>query len=292
MPAENPTLLEWLTENWRTPLWQRAIRLAAAGLSAGIGILALLIAFDTGNWIIFLGAAFFFLIWGLRVEVPDRPLPVYPAEPLPPAAPEPPAGGAAGASEGAGKVTGATFMILHYLRLPLAVLSALAAQWILDQRPNVADIDANLPLGLFFYGVAFLFAAWSVLAGDFSLPVSVQSVNASETKFSKQRILLVVGALVFGVLAYGTLTGGMYNVFSLLLLALALFYWILAVAEYSGTLFDAIRTAAGSIGRRFRSLAETARRGITLSPWSLWSSPVFSSWSPTGPTISPPYRPE
>jgi 4-amino-4-deoxy-L-arabinose transferase-like glycosyltransferase len=274
MPAENPTLLEWLTQLWRTPRWQRTIRLTVAFVLAILGVLSLAIAFHTGNWVLLLGAAVFFLLWGLRVEVPDQPLTVISAETPPSTVPE-----KGISAEPAGQTPAApvrpTVDLLRLIRLPLAVCFALAAQYVLDSRPNQTNVDQNLWPGVFLYGVALAFTVWSVFAGDFPLKVAVEGRGTVVTKVARQRVLLVIGALVFGLLAYGTLTGGMYNLVSLLLLGLALFYWLMATAEYPGSLFDALRVAAGTVAGKFRALAGNFRKGIVFSPWTLLVTVCF-----------------
>lgn len=283
MPEENLSLLDWIKQEWSTPLWRRTVRLMAAGVLALLGALSLLIAFETGNGFLLLAAAFVLLILGLRIDVPEKSLPVVLEDgrvepPTSPSAPQPEAGNLIppAATPESPPVRILSFVqLLSFVRLPLAACFAVLAQYVLDQRPLSTDVDASFAPGLFLYAVAMIFAVWGLLAGDFPFSISSTTGQGNGFQPTRQRLLLFTGAAVFGLLAYATFTGGMFNWVSIILLLVALLYWTFAVSRYEGGLFDAILSAARAVGSKIRSAAGAIRHGITFSPWTLLVTVCF-----------------
>ncbi len=101
------------------------------------------------------------LILGLRIEVPEEPLPLAPelreeSQAEEPPAPRWPAPAVEETPPAEPRKIGG---VLAFLRLPIAAAAALAAQWVSDARP--LPIDASQHLGWELYAVAFLFLAWA-----------------------------------------------------------------------------------------------------------------------------------
>lgn len=299
MHDDRITVWDWLVAKWGTPRWKKAARLTAAAVLALAGGAYLLSDPASGNWIPLFLAALVFLILGLRIEIPDRPLPVAPevaaadAESMPPpvlregtatdAASAPPpaetavemgsvmqtAPAAAGpalaetTSPPAKKSPGP----LSFLRLPLAVAVALLAQGVMDFRPM--QIDTARTLGWILYVLAFLLAAWALLAGDGDFVLTATRGTGRELQLNIWRVVFFGLAVFFGYLTYRSLPNGMFTLLAILTLLIALVYWCLAMAEYTGSFGVAVMNSFTSTLGRIRNSVVSLRNGITLSPWSL-----------------------
>jgi hypothetical protein len=289
MVDDKITVWDWLVAKWNTARWKKAARLIAAGVLAAAGAAYLAVEPQSGNWIPLFAAGVVLLILGLRIEIPDQPLPVVPDQPES-AGEEPPQAGQGAAAEGvillgppAGEAAVLTATaapppappapaekkadLLSFLRLPLAIVAALSAQWVMDFRPM--EIEAARNLGWILYIAAFLLLGWALFSGDAAFVLELTRGGGKGIKFNLQRVSFMVGALFFGLLAYVGSTGGMFSLLGLGTLAIALIYWLLALAEYAGGFGEAIMDAIHSAGARLRSTAAALRNGITLSPWSL-----------------------
>jgi hypothetical protein len=263
MPDENLTLWDWLVRRWATPRWRKAVRLFLAAVLGAAGIFSILFEADTGNWIAYFAAAVVFLILGLRIEVPEEPLPVVPEEGQPAAAA--PAAETPAPAAPAPAAKKASF--LQVLRLPLAAVLAIAAQWVMDFRP--ASISESHNLGWLLYILAFAILIWALLAGDAAFPIESTSGVGRGIRMNFARAMFIVFGLFFGFLAFMGSAGGLFRPLSLLSLAVALVYWWIALAEYSGGFGEAVIRAVKTVGRRILSAGESLLQGYTLSPWSL-----------------------
>jgi hypothetical protein len=311
------TLWEWLVRKWETPLFQRAVRFLAAAILGAAGVYYLVQDAGSGNWILlFLGAAFF-LVLGLRIELPEKRLPVIPEEvppkgetvarPVQPAAisepaaaselqiapeetagaglepmPEPsaaigpasvPAPSAARAPEAPAPAP-RTIGCMSLVRIPLALILALSAQWVMDTRP-IGTEDARL-LGWALYGFAFLILGWALFSGDAVFSIDSPLGIGNGIRFNRQRLWLLAGAVLFGGLVYIGSSGGLFRPMALLTLAIALAYWCLALGEYPGSFVDGLLKAGKSSWNRLRAFGGSLQRGITLSPWALLVAASFA----------------
>ncbi len=287
MSDDNITLWDWLIRQWNTPRWSKAVRILAAVVLGIGGVLFVAIEPANGNWILFFAAAVVFLILGLRIEVPEEPLPVVPdgfepaveAQPLPVTL-----AGVEGALEAppisripptietpARSQVG----ILSILRLPLAATAAFSAQWVMDFRPTTVAESRNL--GWFLYVLAFLLFCWALISGDAVFPLASTSGKGRGIKPNFMRLAFMIFALFFGFLAYVSSDGGMFHPLGLITLVVALVYWWIALAEYSGGLGEGLIHAWKLVGARIRSIGVSLRGGITLSPWSLLVVVCFSA---------------
>jgi hypothetical protein len=275
MHDENLTLWDWLALRWATPRWRKAVRLLLAAALGAAGVLYIIFEPATGNWIPLFAAAAAFLILGLRIEVPVEPLPVAPeeAEPAGESTAEP---AAAEEAAGAGQAPAAKKVgLLQLLRLPLAAITAFAAQWVMDFRPTTTAESHSL--GWFLYGLAFLLLIWALLAGDAVFPLESTSGKGKGITVTFTRSMFLLFALFFGFLSYMGSAGGLFRPLSLLALAVALVYWWIAFAEYSSGFGEAVIQAVKSIGRRLRAAGDRLLGGITLSPWSLLVVACFAA---------------
>jgi hypothetical protein len=279
MSDETITLWDWLVREWSTPRWRKTVRLLAAAVLGAAGVIFITVEPAGGNWILCFTAAVIFLILGLRIEVPEEPLPVdlegfgpaEQAQPSPAALPgaegvveTPPTLGGPGEIEtSAGKRVG----ILAILRLPLAAMAAFSAQWVMDFRPTTINEARNL--GTFLYAVAFLLLGWALLSGDAVFPLESTSGKGRGIKPNLLRISFFVFALFFGVLAYVGSSGGMFRPLALITLAIALGYWWIALSDYSGGLGEGLIHIWKSVRARIQSVGTRLLDGITLSSWSL-----------------------
>ncbi len=269
MSESELSVWDWLVRQWKTPRWKRAARILAAGLLAAAGLGYLIAMPGSANWLPLFAGALIFLILGLRIEVPDEPLPVEPdgfepaAEWIAPAVEQP----AAPEPEPIRADEPGPIGILAFLRIPLALLTAISAQWVMDVRPM--GIESSHTVGWVLYLAAFLLFLWAILSGDASYTLTSASGAGKGIKISRQRLFLLAGGIFFGVLAYAGSAGGIFRPLALLSLAFALVYWWAALAEYPGSFFDGVFQAVKSAGGRIRALGESQQRGITLSWWSL-----------------------
>jgi hypothetical protein len=283
-PEAEKTLWDWLTGTWKTPRIQRAARLAAAALLAALGVYYLATEPGSGNWILLFIAAVIFLVLGLRLEVPEEPLPLTGRElgqvRMLPAPPKKLAAPSRIAVERPPFELSGT---LSFLRLPIAAILALSAQWVMTPMNSEAYNPYIMPspqaaqhLGWFLYIAAFVFLAWAILAGDVSLAFRPPEGKGTLAKPPFQRIVFLVGALLFGLLAYSGFYGGRFRLTALLALGIAVIYWLLAFAE----LADGLGVMVLGFGSRFadllRKLFRKIQKGITLSPWSLLLAAVFA----------------
>ena len=76
MDESDLNLWEWLVRKWKSPLWRKAVRFLAAVLLAATGLYYLVQDPASGNWLLLFLGAVFFLVLGLRIVVPEKPLPV------------------------------------------------------------------------------------------------------------------------------------------------------------------------------------------------------------------------
>jgi hypothetical protein len=286
MTTDNLTAWDWLVREWHTPRWRRSVRLLAAALLAVAGGLYLLKDAGSGNWIPLFAGAVVLLILGLRIEVPDEPLPVLPdgieataaesaillpapAEAAVPAAvgqsaaQSAPAAAAVAEPRGTEEAGG----LMRFLRLPLAALTAVSAQYLMDARP--IQIDEAHDLGWLLYAVAFLLLGWALFSGDAAFLLGSGAGNAKGIRFNYPRLGFFIGALLFGGFAYLGSAGGLFTVLGLVSLAVAFAYWWVAFAEYSGSFAEAVVGTWNAAGRRLRSAGASLLSGITLSSWSL-----------------------
>jgi hypothetical protein len=283
MPETELSVWDWLVRRWKTPRWKRAARMLAAGLLAAAGVGYLLALPASVNWLPLFAGALVFLILGLRIEVPDEPLPVEPEgfEPVPemiaPAAEQPkPATeqSAAPGSEPAPLEEKRPISILVLLRIPLALMTAVSAQWVMDIRPM--GVDKSQTLGSVLYIASFLIFLWAILSGDAVYPLISTSGAGGGIRFNRQRLFLLAGGIFFGLLAYAGSAGGLFRPLALLSLAFALVYWWAALAEYPGSFIDGVIHAFQSAGARIRAIGESQQKGFTLSWWSLLVVLIFA----------------
>jgi hypothetical protein len=269
MSESELSVWDWLVRKWNTPRWKRAARLILAALLAAAGGVYLATMPGSANWLPLFALSLVCAILGLRIEVPDEPLPVepegfFPAAELPapaaeqPAAPEPDRRPAA-APGGPG--------LLTLLRIPFALILAVSAQWVMDVRP--LTMESARTVGWILYISAFLLFTSALLAGDAAYSLHSLPGIGKGIRFNRQRLWLLAGGLFFGVLTYGGSAGGMFRPLALLTLAFAIAYWWTALADYPGSFIDGILAAGRSAGARIRALGESLRRGITISWWSL-----------------------
>jgi hypothetical protein len=270
MSDKNMTLWDWLVHWWRKPRTARLVRFIAAGSLAAAGAIYLAADPGTGNWIPLLAAALVFLILGLRIEVAQEPLPVVSdtgqvlaAEPVPePVEAVPPAQKEFPPAQAQPK-----FGVLSFLRLPLAAAAAFSAQWVMDFRPM--RVDSARTFGWVLYALAVLLLGWAVFSGDAAFAFEAAFGKARGIKPTLQRIICLIGALFFAVWAYMGSEGGMFEVLALVFLAIAVLYWWVAFADYSGGFIESIADGANRAAVRIRFGISSLRHGITLSPWSL-----------------------
>ena len=284
MSEDNITLWDWLVQKWNSPLWRKAARLSTAGMLATAGALFLALEPENGNWIPLFAAAVVFLVLGLRIEVPEEPLPVAPdvvesaAEAQPPmteptiaeaAAEERPSGGerAPAEPEIPPAVPGKRKGLLAFLRLPLAVVFAFSAQWVMDVHPM--QIDTARHLGFFLYGLAFLLLGWGLLFGDAAFALVSTIGQGRGIRINRTRIIFLVMVLFFGLLAYVEFQGGWFDIMPLAALGIAVVYWCVAFADYSGGLGEVLIRSAKSAIARIRSTVTSLPNGISCSPWTL-----------------------
>jgi hypothetical protein len=270
MSEEKLSLWDWWVRRWNSPRWKRIVRLLAAGALAALG--AALLATDpgSGNWLVLFLAAVVFLILGLRIEVPDEPLPLAPelkeevqGEAIAPAV-EP----AAVEAIPAPSLPRKKLSVLALLRLPLAALAAFSAQWVSDVHPM--QIDTAQRVGWVLFGVAFVLMVWTLLAGDVALPLESTQGKGSQPVFDRRRIIFFLCAVFFGLLAYVGFTGGMFRILPLTLLAIAAIYWWIAAADYSGGIGEKILSAPAEAAARIRAAVNSLRKGVTISfSWTL-----------------------
>ncbi|MBN1439967.1 MAG: glycosyltransferase family 39 protein [Anaerolineales bacterium] len=270
MTESDLTLWEWLARKWNTPRWRKAVRLIAAGLSAAAGIACAVTDAGSGNWLPLLAGAAVFLILGLRIEVPEEPLPV-----IPDGFEQPPKAVAEPEAPEAGEIRPAGKGGLPVLRLPLAVAAAFLAQWIMDFRPIYTPHARTA--GLFLYLLAFGILSWALASGDAVFPVASTSGEGKGFKITLPRAAMLMFAVFFGVLVYMGSSDGMFRPLALLTLAVALVYWWIALAEYSGGMGEALIAAFRSAAGRIRGFGAGLLGGITLSPWSLLVAACFAA---------------
>ena len=269
MSESELSVWDWLVRQWKTPRGKRAARMLAAGLLAAAGVGYLAAMPGSVNWLPLFAGALIFLILGLRIEVPDEPLPVEP-EGFEPAADLPaPAVDRPAESEPESGRTDETRQIgiLAYLRIPLALMIAVSAQWVMDVRPM--GVENSQSLGWVLYIAAFLTFLWALLSGDAAYTLVSAPAAGRGIKFSRQRLFLLAGGIFFGLLAYAGSAGGIFRPLALLSLAFGIVYWWAALAEYPGSFIDGVIHAAHSAGARIRALGSEQRKGIILSWWSL-----------------------
>ncbi|MBN2086641.1 MAG: glycosyltransferase family 39 protein [Anaerolineales bacterium] len=253
---------DWLIRKWKTPRWKRAVRLLLAALLAAAGAAYLATMPSSANWLPLFALALVLIILGLRIEVPDEPLPVEPdgfepavAQAAAPEPEQPPAAAPGGLG------------LLALLRIPFALILALSAQWVMDVRPMA--MESTQTVGWILYVAAFLLFASALLAGDAVYSMESPPGIGRGIRFSRQRLWLLVGGIFFGVLAYAGSAGGMFQPLALLTLAFAIAYWWAALADYQGNFIEAIAEAGRAAGARIRALGLALRRGVTFSWWSL-----------------------
>jgi hypothetical protein len=274
---------DWITRQWETPRWRRAVRLLAAGLLAAAGLMYVIEDPASGNWVPLFAAAVVFLVLGLRIEVPEEPPAEEPEESQPaeamaaPAAEQPPSPERPVEAERETPVArpGEILGVLTVLRIPLALIFALSAQWVMDRRPMAID-DARI-VGWFLYAIAFGLLGWALLAGDASFLVESASGDGKGVRLNRQRVLLLGGAVFFGAIAYVGSAGGMFHTLALVALALGLLYWWLAFARYPGTFLDGIGGVGRSLTAKWRAATSALQTGITLSSWSLLVMLAFAA---------------
>jgi hypothetical protein len=282
MTTDNLTAWDWLVSQWRTPRWRKSVRLIAAALLAFAGGLYLMQDAGTGNWIPLFAAAAVFLVLGLRLEVPEEPLPVIPDE-APAAAGEAPESAPLPAGEGGFPAAGPGSQpgpavaaeaeegtdggLLRFLRLPLAALAALSAQYVMDARP--IQINQAHDFGWLLYAAAFLLLGWALLAGDAAFLLIPAAGTGKGIRLGWVRIGFLVLGLFFGGLAYWGSAGGYFRVLALASLGIALLYWWIAFAEYTGSIGEVVIRTWNAAVRRLRSAVASLSSGITLSSWSL-----------------------
>jgi hypothetical protein len=268
MSEDNLTLWDWLVYKWNTPRWRKAARLIGSGALAAAGALFLATEPASGNWLPFFIAAVVFVILGLRIEIPDEPLPVAPdgfeaaeesltASVGPSIAPEPESSAAVQGKPG----------ILSLLRIPIALVIAFSAQWVMDFRPM--NIDSARSLGWILYVLAFLLFSWALISGDAEFVLGSTLGAGKGIKPSRSRMFFLAGGIFFGLLAYAGSGGGMFRPLSLVILGIALGYWWIALAEYSDTFTEGFIQSGRSAVARIRSLGASLQKGITFSPWTL-----------------------
>ncbi len=269
MSESELSVWDWLVRQWKTPRWKRAARLLAAGLLAAAGVGYLIAMPGSANWLPLFAGALVFLILGLRIEVPDEPLPVEPEGYEPTGELSAPAAGRTAALEpepGRSDEPGLGG-ILAFLRIPLALMIAVSAQWVMDVRPM--GVASSQSLGTALYIAAFLIFLWALLSGDAAYPLVSAPGAGRGIKFSRQRLFLLAGGIFFGMLAYAGSAGGVFRPLALLSLAFAIVYWWAALAEYPGSFLDGVSHVFRSVGARIRALGESQQKGILLSWWSL-----------------------
>jgi len=274
MSEENLSLWDWLIGRWSSPRWRRAVRLLAAGLLAAAGGIYLATDAGSGNWIPLFILAVVLLILGLRIEVPEEPLPLAPdlmekVNAKPEAGVEekntgelPPSDAMESPPREPRKIIG----LLAFLRLPLAAAAAFCGQWVSDARP--LPILSSQHLGWLLFGVAFLLVAWAVLAGDAAFILESTIGTGRKPVYDIRRIGFFVCALFFGAISYLGFGGGKFRVLPLAMLALAAIYWWIALADYSGRIGEGILGGLSSAGARIRKAANSLSKGVTFSSWT------------------------
>jgi hypothetical protein len=270
MFEEKLSLWDWLVLRWSSPRVRRMVRLLAAGVLAALGVVFLATDPGSGDWIPLFLLAVVFLILGLRIEVPEEPLPLAPElreeaqarEIIPGEKPSVVEAGTA-PSERRKKIG-----VLALLRLPLAALAAFYGQWVSDVHP--LPIESSQRLGWVLFGLAFLLVVWTLLAGDVALALESTRGTGSKPLFDIRRFGFFVCAIIFGLLAYWGFWGGMFRLLPLILLAIALVYWWIALADYSGGIGETILSTAAAAASRIRAAVNSLRNGVTITgSWNL-----------------------
>jgi hypothetical protein len=273
MSESDLSVWDWLVRQMGAPRWRKAAFLTAAVLlaAAGAGYVAWLPG--SANWLPFLAGALICLVLGLRTEVPDAPLPVEtdfePAaqDSETSATPAPPETDLKPDTESTKPG------LLATLRIPLALLIAISAQWVMDVRPMA--IDSARSVGWVLYLAAFIIFVFGLLSGDAEFLLTSTGGSFRGIRFSRQRWWLLAGALFFAVLVYAGSKGGLFQPLALVSLAFALAYWWSALADYPGGILEGFETAGKSAAARIRSLAAPLQNGIHLSGWSLLVTLAF-----------------
>jgi hypothetical protein len=267
MSESDLSVWDWLVREGRTPRWRKTAFLIAALLLAMAGVAYAAGLPGSANWLPLLAGALVCLILGMRIEVPDAPLPVEPdfetaapavEKPEPPRPPE---------TEPEAQTATARPGLLACLRIPLALLIAISAQWVMDVRPM--EIESARHVGWVLYLAAFGLFLWGILSGDAAFVLSSPDGIARGQKFSRQRLWLLAGALFFSVLVFAGSKGGLFQPLALLSLAFALAYWCAALADYPGGILEGFEAFGRSTAARIRALAAPLQNGIHLSGWSL-----------------------
>jgi hypothetical protein len=265
MFEEKLSVWDWLVLRWNSPRWRRRVRLLAAGVLAALGVVFLVTLPGSGDWIPIFLLAVVFLILGLRIEVPEEPLPLSPelreetqTEEITPR--EKPSGVEAGTAppEPRKKIG-----VLAILRLPLAAFAAFCAQWVSEVHP--LPIESSQRLGWILFGLAFLLVVWTLLAGDVALALESTRGTGSKPGFDIRRLGFFVCAIFFGLLAYWGFWGGMFRLLPLIMLALAVVYWWIALADYSGGIGETILSAPSAAATRIRAAVNSVRKGVTIT---------------------------
>ncbi|MGB7538546.1 MAG: glycosyltransferase family 39 protein [Anaerolineales bacterium] len=269
MSESELSVWDWLVLKWKTPRWKRAVRLILAGIFAAAGAVYLAALPASANWLPLFALALAFLIFGLRTEVPDEPLPVEPegfepaGEPLAASVEQP----AAPETELSPTDTPGRPGLLAALRIPFALMLALSAQWVMDVRPM--PMETSQTVGSILYAAALLLFASAIFSGDAVFSLKASPGIGRGIRFNRQRLWLLAGGIFFGVLAYAGSAGGMFRPLALLTLAFAIVYWWAALADYPGSFLDGIIDAGKRAGARVRELGASLQKGVTLSWWSL-----------------------
>jgi hypothetical protein len=268
--SEELTLWDWLVRKWNSPLWKRWVRLSAAGALAVLGGIFLATDPGSGNWLLLFIAAAVCLALGLRIEVPEEPLPLAPE--LREEAEEEHISGAVpstAAIEPDAVAPRGFVGALAYLRLPLAALAAFYGQWLSDVHP-LQPIESSQHAGWILFGLAFLLLGWALAAGDVAFALEATRGEGKRPALDLRRAGFFVCTIFFGLLAYLSFTGGMFHWLPLAFLFLAVGYWWIALADYSGNFGEKILGALPAVVSRIRAWTHSLRKGVTISsPWSL-----------------------